>query len=370
VVDNGQMKKLRLAIVSERTRYHFQKPLESLKEIEVFHLYKCAYSDMDVKRFKNLIPYRNIFDLKKKLQALQPDLVQGLEPYYGYSRFRIPLKILPILFATQSFCKKTGTPYFFHVLENITPRVKYGSLAGAIMQRTAKRYAQGAQFIYYLNEGAKRNLIALGQQSKIRFGLWGIWGVDVDEFRPNHVKPTTILFVGRLSEQKGIMDFIDAVEMLDLKGFDVKIAGEGPLEEEVLARIKASSLGSKISLLGSIPSHEIAGLFKGSYVFVSPYKSIRYSAEQIGMANIEAMACGVPVVGYRAGSVGEFVVDKKTGFLVEEGDIEGLSRKIKEMLESESLRNDMSKNARDLVLEKYNALENAKKLEAQIIKSL
>ncbi|MDP3013564.1 MAG: hypothetical protein Q8M92_04930, partial [Candidatus Subteraquimicrobiales bacterium] len=78
---SGETNKPRLVIVSERTRYHFQKPLEYLDKFEVIHLYKFAFSDMDVKRFGDrLIRYKNVFDLYQKLKMLKPDLIQGLEP--------------------------------------------------------------------------------------------------------------------------------------------------------------------------------------------------------------------------------------------------------------------------------------------------
>lgn len=370
MVDYGQMSKLKLAIISERTRYHFQKPLENLKTLEVFHFYKSTFSDMDVKRFKNLISYQSTSDLKNKLAKLRPDLVQGLEPYYGYSRLRIPLKILSILFATQSFCKNARIPYFFHVLENIPPEKKYGFLPGKIMRLIAKRYADGAKFIYYLNDGAKKNLVGLGQQNKIHYGLWGIWGVDVNEFSPSEPREKTILFVGRLNAQKGVMDFIEALEMIDLKDFKVKIAGVGPLKSEVLRRIQNSNLRERVEILGSVPSHEIAKLFAGAYLFVSPCKPLHYWAEQVGMTNIEAMACGVPVVGYESGSISEFVINGKTGILVKEGDVKALSKAIKRVVGDSKLQEELSKNARDHVLENYDAARNVRALEKEVLGNL
>jgi len=364
------MSRPKLAIISERTRYHFQKPLENLEKLEVFHFYKSAFPDMDVKRFTNLILYQNASDLKQKLNSLKPDLIQGLEPYYGYSRLRIPLKILPILSAVKSYCKETETPYFFHVLENIKPERKYGFLAGKVMRSIAKRYADGAKFIYYLNEGARKNLTDLGQRDKIRYGLWGIWGVDTQEFKPDTAKDKTILFVGNLSYQKGVIDFLEALKTIDLKDFTVQIAGDGPLKKEVEEQIGKSNLEGKVKILGLVSSDEIAKLFNGAYLFVCPYKSLRYSAEQIGMTNIEAMASGLPIVGYGSGSIPEFVKDQKTGILVNEGDVGALSGAIKKVIENPKLHEMLSGNARNRVLEHYDAQKNVRALEKEVLENL
>lgn len=369
-MDYGQMRKLKLAIVSERTRYHFQKPLENLETLEVFHFYKCAFPDMDVNQFKNLISYRSSSDLKQKLTALKPDLIQGLEPYYGYSRLRIPRKILPILSATREYCRKTKTPYFFHVLENIRPEKKYGYLAGKFMKSVARGYAKEAKFIYCLNEGAKKNIIDLGQQGKIKHGLWGIWGVDTNEFKPGAVKEKTILFVGKLNQQKGVADLVDALKMIDLKDFKIKIAGEGPLNAQIREKVGNSNLKGKVEILGVIPSHKIAKVFNDAYLFVSPYKSLPYSEEQIGMTNIEAMASGLPVVGYDSGSISEFVKNKKTGILVKEGNIRALADAIKLVIEDAKLHEEMSKNARNHVLDHFDTNKNVRILEKELLESL
>lgn len=363
------MKKYSLAIVSERTRYHFQRAFDSFENFEVFHFYKKTFSDLDVSRFKNLISYQNTAELEDKLTRLKPDIVQGLEPYYGYSRLRIPLKVLPILEATRNFCQRTKTPYFFHVLENLPPERKYGYLAGKVMKLIAKRYADGARFIYFLNQGAKNNLVALGQSRKIKYGLWGIWGVDLNEFSPSAHKQKVILFVGRLCAQKGIMDFIDALEQVDLRDFRVKIIGEGSLLEAVEARIKETSLGQKTTILGSVPSHHISKHFAAASFLVAPARSLRYSTEQIGMVNIEAMASGLPVVAYDSGSVGEFI-NSQSAILIREGDTKALARAIRRLIDDESLRQRMAKAARALAKQRFDGARNAKLLENELVESL
>jgi len=328
---------------------------------------------MDVGEFSDtMVPYRNSADLFKKLQNAKPDLIQGLEPYYGYSRLRIPLKVLPILWTTYRYCQKTKTPYFFHVLENIRPVKKYGLVAGLIMRGIARTYAKGARFIFYLNEGARHNLAELGvNKKKMRWGLWGIWGANSDIFYPARTSPDikNLLFVGRLIEMKGIEDLIEAMRDVkkELPGVLLTIVGTGPLLESMQMKIKQLNLERNIEFAGEAPSAKMAEVYRRALVFISPSRSARYSAEQIGMVNIEAMMSGLVVISTRTGSIAEFVDDQKTGILVEQKNPPELAKAILNVCEDKSLRKKLSENARKTALEKYDAKKNVEALEQVVL---
>ena len=373
------MKKLRLVIISERTRYHFQKPLQYFKNIEIFHLYKTHYSDMDPKDFgSNLIKYNNVFDLYSKLRKINPDLIQGMEPYYGYSRLKIPLKVLPILFTTFIYSKLNRKPYFFHILENILPKIKYGSFAGWIMKKMAQIYSGSAKFIFYLNIGARGNLLSLGiNESKIHHGLWGIWGVDIQEFSPTKTKNEikNIIFVGRLTQQKGIEDFAEAIKLISnshylKKDYKFQIAGRGELEEALKLKIKNEKIDNLVDFLGEVPSRNIHSIYQNAYLTVSPSRTLNNWAEQIGVNNLESMACGVPVVSTFSGSISEFVSNNKTGILVNEKNPKELADAIAKLLDDEKLRNELAKNCRKYAIDKFDAQKNIPKLEEFVISQM
>jgi glycosyltransferase involved in cell wall biosynthesis len=61
----------------------------------------------------------------------------------------------------------------------------------------------------------------------------------------------------------------------------------------------------------------------------------------------------LPVVSSRAGGIPEFVIDDKTGYLVEVGDVDGMANKMLKILKNPELRNEMSKNARKLMVDHY-----------------
>lgn len=362
---------MKLIIISEKTRYHFQKPLGYFSKVKIFHLYKKTYSDSDLKD-KCLVKYRNIFDLYSKLKKIKPDLIQGLEPYYGYSRFKIPLKILPILFMTYFFSKRTKTPYFFHILENIPPERKYGFLCGKVMKFIAKKYSDKAAFIFYLNERAKNNLLSMKvNQEKIMPGLWGIWGVDLNVYKPINNPGKKLIFIGSLNNQKGILNLITALPIVRKKIPDIKleIIGKGPDLDQVKNLITNYDLSKNVKIVGELPSEKIAGHLANSYILVVPSIELRHSAEQVGVVFLEAAACGVPVIATNTGSICEYVKNNITGILVEPSP-KALAAAIVKLWQDKKIHYNLARNSRNYALKNFNAKDNIKKLEKTIINRL
>lgn len=134
------------------------------------------------------------------------------------------------------------------------------------------------------------------------------WGID--PARPY------ILFVGRVTRQKGIMHFLRAIKKLD-PGFQVVLCASAPDTPEVEAEVEtalaeAQSGRQGVIWIQNVVEHqEIIALYSSAAVFVCP--SIY---EPFGIINLEAMACGVPVVATAVGGIKEVVIDEITGFLV------------------------------------------------------
>jgi len=362
----------KLLIVSEKTRGHFTSGTNRLNKFKVVHLYKSTFSDMPQKHSRDFIRYRNVFELYRLLDKEKPDLIQSLEPYYGYSRFGLPWKILPIMLATHWYCRKNHVPYFIHFLENLPPSVKYRWPFGVIMKGFAKILTRSASLLFYVNNGAKRNIELLGQKAKARYGFWGLWGVDTSVFKPrDDFDKNQILFVGRLSFQKGALDLIEMFSIVKKRLPEAKlmVIGEGELKGEFKKQIKQEHL-SGITLKGEVAYDKIISFFQNCSLLVMPSKTLRYSAEQVGMVSLEAMACGKPVVGYDSGSIGEFIQNGRAGFLVPEGNVKKLAEKVLALLLDGKLRDNLGKNAQEFIHEKFEIKKNVPALEDEINRSL
>ncbi len=133
---------------------------------------------------------------------------------------------------------------------------------------------------------------------------------------PGYDDRSGILFVGRLSTHKGILDVLELAQ--SLSGYPVTIAGAGPLEEHV--RAETARLPN-VTYLGPASRSELESLFAAARVLVMPS-----SFPEIGpLTAIEAMAHGTPVVGYDHSGLAEYVTDAGGGVIVEAG-AEALTR--------------------------------------------
>lgn len=155
-------------------------------------------------------------------------------------------------------------------------------------------------------------------------------GIDTDEFRKTD-RPDVLaeygiddskpfaLFVGRMTRQKGLFYLLRAAEYLDPAVQLVLCAGESDTPElqveleAMVAALRARRPGG-VWIPGMISRDKVIGLYSHATVFCCP--SIY---EPFGIINLEAMACGTPVVGSAVGGIPEVVVDGVTGFLVDPG---------------------------------------------------
>ncbi|MDQ1278975.1 MAG: alpha-maltose-phosphate synthase [Thermoproteota archaeon] len=179
-------------------------------------------------------------------------------------------------------------------------------------------------------------------------------GIDIKKFRrrenPSILKKYLIskpyvLFLGRLSRQKGVFDAVEASSSLP-KGVKLVVvtgkADEIGLEEELDKKVK--SAGNILWINKMLSEAEIIALYSSCSVFVSP--SIY---EPFGIMNLEAMACSKPVVSTKVGGIKDVVVDGATGFLVSPGSSGELADAINRILADENLAERMGRTGRKTV---------------------
>ncbi|MDE6802901.1 MAG: glycosyltransferase family 4 protein, partial [Muribaculaceae bacterium] len=132
------------------------------------------------------------------------------------------------------------------------------------------------------------------------------------------------LFLGRLSQEKGIETIIDAFSRMPY--LRVKIAGRGPLEAEL--KKKAESLGlANVEFLGFKSGAELQQLTAEAKALILPSRWY----ENNPMTVIEAYSAGTPAIGAEIGGIPEIVVDGRTGFRFESGDPDSLVEALNKM---------------------------------------
>jgi glycosyltransferase involved in cell wall biosynthesis len=146
--------------------------------------------------------------------------------------------------------------------------------------------------------------------------------------KPNSVHPDPgskngpgqyALFVGRLSEEKGVRVLMKAWAALRT-AIPLIVAGDGPLREEVATEV-GNLAGRSVKMLGAVDHSETVALMRGARFLVLP--SLWYEA--CPLALIEAFACGLPVVGSRIGVLEESIAHGETGLHFSPGNFSELA---------------------------------------------
>lgn len=131
-----------------------------------------------------------------------------------------------------------------------------------------------------------------------------------------------LLFVGRLAPEKRVDLAIDAFSRIaeQRPDWDLVIAGAGPLEEELRARVLAS-LADRVSFLGFFPNKQLPAIYQASHALVLPSDS-----EQWGLVVNEALAAGLPVIASSVvGAAMDLIDDGVSGCIVPPGDAGSLA---------------------------------------------
>jgi glycosyltransferase involved in cell wall biosynthesis len=191
-------------------------------------------------------------------------------------------------------------------------------------------------------------------------------GIDVEKFSGDKAESATpnILFVGRLVEKKGCGYLLQAMARLKTKHpeLELNIVGGGPLEKEL--RAQAREQGLKVNFLGRKTPEEIKALISAAWIFSTPsITAANGDAEGLGMVFLEAQALRTPVVSFASGGVVEAVEHGVSGLLGEERDVEALTNNLATFLDDRQARERFGENGRARVLEKFNIVEQCRKLE-------
>jgi glycogen synthase len=196
--------------------------------------------------------------------------------------------------------------------------------ASAWMERTAYQNADG---IIAVSEAMQRDVRALYDVSCERIRVIHN-GIDVTQYKPTpdaaalaayHIDPKKpfVLFVGRVTRQKGILHLVEAIRHMRPGVQVVLCAGEPDTPEigqemaAAVERARADSAHDIIWVPEIVPRQDLIRLYTHAAVFVCP--SIY---EPFGIINLEAMACETPVVAAAVGGIPEVVIHGETGLLV------------------------------------------------------
>jgi glycosyltransferase involved in cell wall biosynthesis len=180
------------------------------------------------------------------------------------------------------------------------------------------------------------------------------WGVDLKKFFPLNKKGDFVLFVGRLSERKGLSVLLNAFKNLNEK---LLIVGDGDLKQWIKKFIKKNGLNERIKLIEWLAHDKIIELYQQCNLLILPS-----NYDGFGLVGLEAMACGKPVIASTATGISEIIENGFNGFIFRKGNSIDLKEKIELILNDSFLMKKLSKNARKTA-EKFSWANTAKNYE-------
>lgn len=169
-------------------------------------------------------------------------------------------------------------------------------------------------------------------------------GVDSQRLTPNDAErsPTPLFsYLGRLKKYKRVDILIRAFADLGIPNAQMEIAGVGDYRASLERLVESLGLGGRVKFLGFVSEDEKLRLLRRSWasLLASP-------KEGWGISNLEAAACGTPVVAANSPGVRESVIDGRTGFLVRPGDPGAMSRAMKRLVDAPGLVTELGRSAR------------------------
>ena len=181
--------------------------------------------------------------------------------------------------------------------------------------------------------------------------------IDASGFEPAFGTGDHILFLGRLSPERGLWTLIRAFEKM--RDIQLRIVGTGPLEEDLRVYIKEKNL-INISMEGFKKGAEKMDLLKNALFMV--FTSEWY--EHFPIVILESFAAGKPVITSRLGNMPFIVENGKSGLHYEAGQADDLIEKVKDLINNPGRVSRMGKHARRLVETIYSPEENLKILKS------
>jgi spore coat protein SA len=204
----------------------------------------------------------------------------------------------------------------------------------------------------FLMEEARRKFPSLGPSSVLYNGADEMIFYPATGRRGNSETPT-VLFVGRIIEEKGVHVLIDAMKILEEQNvrLQARIVGSSSFgrdkETDYTRRLKASSPAT-VKFLPYRSGPALADLFREADIFCSP----SVWEEPFGLVNVEALASGLPIVSTRGGGVTEILANGG-GILVERGSAVQLAGALRRLAEDPALRTHLGQQGHAVFRERF-----------------
>ena len=277
-------------------------------------------------------------ELGKIMREARPEVVHIDEEPYNFATFQamrlaVGQKAKALFFTWQNLYRSYPPP--FRQMELYNYRHAAAALAG--------------------NRDAEEVLRRKGYRGPIH--IIPQFGFDMDIYKRTEPRkaraaedPFTIGYIGRLVEDKGLPQVIDALATLP-DYCRVVFIGHGPMKSELEEQAARLGVTDRLTFKGSVPTYEIPGELQKLGVLVLPSLTRPNWKEQFGRVLCEAMACETPVIGSDSGEI-PYVIGNG-GLVFPEGNASELAARVRQLLDNPDLYAQLARNGRQRVLDNY-----------------
>jgi glycosyltransferase involved in cell wall biosynthesis len=233
-------------------------------------------------------------------------------------------------------------------------RMMYPTLAGKVFSMVFRliehfNYAVADRIVVYSAKMAKAMELDKHMGKVFTDGYRGF--IDTKHFRIKRKleeRGSVVGFIGRLSAEKGILEFVKAIPLvLSKKETRFVIIGEGVLLEDIRNFLRENGCLDRVNFIGWSPNFKIPAYLNEIKLLVLPSHT-----EGLPKTILEAMACGAIVLATPVGAVPDVVYEGETGFLLENNSSTHIANKITEVLDWENL-GAIQRRARSLIEERF-----------------
>lgn len=230
-----------------------------------------------------------------------------------------------------------------------------------------RRIGTGVDSLTYLGEYTRQMISRPLTQSAKNAMIKIAPGIDTDHFSPRNSDnlrqslqlsdKKVIVCVARLVHRKGQDKLIDAMPSIleSISNAHLLIVGQGPYQSKLVKRVKKLGLEENVTLVGRINYEKLPEYICVGDLFAMPSRS-RFGGlevEGLGIAYLEASACGLPVIAGSSGGAPDAVVDGKSGAVVNGTDITAIANTVIKFLRDPEGSQQMGQFGRNWVVEKW-----------------
>lgn len=304
-----------------------------------------------IKWFNQIFNLRSYFKLKEILKEFKPDIIHIFNIYYQVSPSILKcLKNIPTIMSICSYemiCPIGAVP-----ASSVKCNYKFGkkclkcigSFKGyyyeKVKQKIYKIFLNNVDVFVAPSKNTKKNF---KKQDFINSEVIYIYnGIKLLKYYEIKILKK-ILYVGRLSKEKGVEYLLNAMPLILIKQPKGRcdIIGDGPERERLERLVKNLKLSKNVKFHGKIAYEKVEEYYRRSTVVVIP----SIWPEPFSLVGVEAMSVGRAVIGTNIGAIPEWLEDGRTGFLVEPKNSKDIANKIIKLFENQKLLKIIGKRA-------------------------